>query len=115
MNRNFMSIFYCNVRERYSHSLTHSLTHSPNIPYPQGYCGCTDEDSLEYTEACGWDGGDCEGVEELCEGTIEPSPTEEPPADDTEEAFSNPSGGTPPKSFEGLAWVVLALANAIGI
>ena len=83
--------------------------------FSQGWCACLDENPIEYTEACGWDGGDCEGVEELCEGTIEPSPTEEPPADDTEEAFSNPSGGATPKSFEGLVWAVLALANAIGI
>ena len=96
---------------------THSLTHSPaHVPYSQGWCGCTDEDSLEYTEACGWDGGDCEGLEEFCEGAIEPSPTEEPPADDNmEEAFSSPSGGTAPKSFEGLVWIVLTLAYAIGI
>lgn len=31
----------------------------------KGVCGCYDP-SL-YSEECGWDGGDCEGMEEICE------------------------------------------------
>ena len=83
----------------------------------QGFCACLPENNDgEYSEECGWDGGDCEGLEELCEGTIEPSPTEEPPTDDMGEILSSdPSGGTASKSFEGLIWIVLTLAYAIGI
>lgn len=43
----------------------------------QGYCDCVD-DPMTYTEECEWDGGDCEGKEELCEKGME---AEEPPAD----------------------------------
>jgi LNR domain len=33
----------------------------------QGVCSCFDP--IVYSEECGWDGGDCEGMEEICEET----------------------------------------------